>query len=228
MNEEEWFAVSDEAGVERMLAFLRTHAASPRKMRLLAAACCRHQLELLTRPECLDAIRTVELFADGRSTKAALKRARQAMRRLRATAPATEVATWRAYWAVECAATENAFSMTPGELLHSARFAAEESHRVAEYIGDLIFEIFNNPFRASPTIAPAILAFDGGIVTKLARSAYDERGIADAMLDPACLAVLADALEEAGCDNAELLEHLRGGHHHVRGCWAVDVVLGLK
>jgi hypothetical protein len=45
-------------------------------------------------------------------------------------------------------------------------------------------------------------------------------------LDPTRLAVLADALEEAGCADAELLGHLRGPGLHVRGCWAVDSLLG--
>jgi hypothetical protein len=40
------------------------------------------------------------------------------------------------------------------------------------------------------------------------------------------LPVLADALEEAGCSEAELLGHLRGLGPHVRGCWAVDLLLG--
>jgi hypothetical protein len=44
--------------------------------------------------------------------------------------------------------------------------------------------------------------------------------------DPACLARLADALEDAGCTDPELLGHLRSPGPHVRGCWAVDLVLG--
>jgi hypothetical protein len=104
-------------------------------------------------------------------------------------------------------------------------------------------------------------------VLALARAAYDERvrvwkgrihdhdeetGYIDTgTLDPARLAVLADALEEAGCDSEDLLMHLRGWGRcfcrtgpshgmeelcggrgwlkagpHVRGCWAVDLVLG--
>jgi hypothetical protein len=38
--------------------------------------------------------------------------------------------------------------------------------------------------------------------------------------------VLADALEEAGCGSADLLSHLRAPGPHVRGCWAVDLLLG--
>jgi hypothetical protein len=40
------------------------------------------------------------------------------------------------------------------------------------------------------------------------------------------MGVLADALEESGCDNADILGHLRGDGDHVRGCWAVDLILG--
>jgi hypothetical protein len=40
------------------------------------------------------------------------------------------------------------------------------------------------------------------------------------------LPILADALEDAGCDNADILGHLRSGGDHVRGCWAVDLILG--
>ena len=43
---------------------------------------------------------------------------------------------------------------------------------------------------------------------------------------PPRLAVLSDALEEAGCAEARLLDHLRGPSPHVRGCWAVDLLLG--
>lgn len=50
--------------------------------------------------------------------------------------------------------------------------------------------------------------------------------IADGTLDPTNLLVLADALEDAGCDAGELLGHLRSPGPHVRGCWAVDLVLG--
>jgi hypothetical protein len=47
-------------------------------------------------------------------------------------------------------------------------------------------------------------------------------------LDPVCLAILADALEEAGCTDPSILGHLRSPGPHVRGCWALDLVLGKK
>ena len=59
----------------------------------------------------------------------------------------------------------------------------------------------------------------------LAQAAYDQRILPIGHLDPARLAVLSDALEETGCTDAELLGHLREPGPHVRGCWALDLIL---
>jgi hypothetical protein len=56
-------------------------------------------------------------------------------------------------------------------------------------------------------------------VVKLAAAIYAERAFDR-------LPVLADALEDAGCTDAEILGHCRAGGEHVRGCWVVDLVLG--
>jgi hypothetical protein len=53
----------------------------------------------------------------------------------------------------------------------------------------------------------------------LAQAIYDDRTFDH-------LPILADALEEAGCSVKEMLDHLRGPGPHVRGCWAVDLLLG--
>ena len=63
-------------------------------------------------------------------------------------------------------------------------------------------------------------------MVSLAPAAYDDRTLPAGTLDPDRLAVLADALEEAGCDNDDLLSHVRGPGPHVRGCWVVDLLLG--
>jgi hypothetical protein len=86
-------------------------------------------------------------------------------------------------------------------------------------------EVFGNPFRRS-VIEPGWLSWNNSTIPKLAQAAYDERHLPEATLDTACLAILADALEEAGCTNAEILTHCRGQGPHVRGCWAVDLILG--
>jgi hypothetical protein len=53
----------------------------------------------------------------------------------------------------------------------------------------------------------------------LARQMYDSR-------DFSAMPILADALQDAGCDSADILDHCRGPGPHVRGCWVVDLVLG--
>jgi hypothetical protein len=68
-------------------------------------------------------------------------------------------------------------------------------------------------------IDSAWLAWRDGTIPKLAQSIYDRRQFAD-------LPILADALEDAGCDNADLLRHCREPGEHVRGCWVVDLLLG--
>ncbi len=80
--------------------------------------------------------------------------------------------------------------------------------------------MFGNPFRERPAVAPAWLAWEGGTVPRLARAVYDERAFER-------LPVLADALEEAGCTNEDVLIHLRAPRAHARGCWALDRLLGI-
>ena len=63
-------------------------------------------------------------------------------------------------------------------------------------------------------------------MVRLAQAAYDQRHMPGGTLDDGRLAVLADALEEAGCTDAGVLNHLRGPGPHVRGCWVIDLCLG--
>jgi hypothetical protein len=65
-------------------------------------------------------------------------------------------------------------------------------------------------------------------VVALAAAAYNERTYPAGTLEATRLAILADALEEAGCTEQAILDHLRAPGLHVRGCWAVDLVLAKK
>jgi hypothetical protein len=81
---------------------------------------------------------------------------------------------------------------------------------------DLLRDIFGNPFRPI-TFTPA---WRSESAVSLARTAYDTR-------DFTLLPILADALEEAGCDHPDVLTHCRDPKGtHVRGCWVVDGVMG--
>lgn len=85
--------------------------------------------------------------------------------------------------------------------------------------------IFGNPFRRTP-IEPTWLTWNGGAILQLAQVILDERRLPEGRLEVDRLAILADALEEAGCTDAAILTHLRGPGPHVRGCWVLDLLLG--
>jgi hypothetical protein len=102
---------------------------------------------------------------------------------------------------------------TPIQAAISMGMAARREEEVAQC--HLFRDIFGNPFHP--------VAFDPSWQTSsavgLARAMYESR-------DFAAMPVLADALEEAGCENANILAHCRGDGPHARGCWVADLVLG--
>jgi hypothetical protein len=79
----------------------------------------------------------------------------------------------------------------------------------------LVRDIFGNPFRPV-TLDPS---WRTATVTSLGQAIYDQHAF-DRM------PILADALEDAGCTNQDILAHCRHPGEHCRGCWAVDVILG--
>jgi len=91
----------------------------------------------------------------------------------------------------------------------------------AQAQADLLRDIWN----PSPPAMPTILGVHGDLVSHLATAAYEERCPSSGHLETGRLAVLADALEEAGV-GGPLLAHLRSAGPHVRGCWPVDLLLG--
>ena len=84
----------------------------------------------------------------------------------------------------------------------------------------LVREIFGNPF--GPVAFSPVWRTD--TATELARQMYEANEFG-------AMPILADALQDAGCDSTEVLDHCRGfdqdacGPSHVRGCWVVDLVL---
>lgn len=90
---------------------------------------------------------------------------------------------------------------------------------------DVIRCVFGNPLRPM-TVDPPWLAWNGGTVPKMAQAMYNGRTLPWGHQEAAHLAVLADALGEADCDNTDILNHLRDSGPHVRGSWVVDLILG--
>jgi hypothetical protein len=82
----------------------------------------------------------------------------------------------------------------------------------------LLRDIIGNPFRLV-TVHADWLTWNHRMIANLAQAIYDDRAFDR-------LPILADALEDAGCGDADILGHLRGPGPHVRGCWVVDLLLG--
>jgi hypothetical protein len=105
------------------------------------------------------------------------------------------------------------------------RFKTFGHYRVTEEDGAalaVLRDIFGNPFRSASLDA----AWRTAQALAIANAVYEGREQLSGHLDNARLAVLSDALEEAGCTDADILTHLRSPGPHVRGCWALDLVLG--
>ncbi len=230
MTVAEWLACTEP---EPMLEFLKDPV-SDRKLRLFSCACCRRIWHLIP-PYHRKTVEVAERFADGRATREELFRSYQITRETPEDHegdfdPAAEGEDYDEFCVPWPSSATTATAFAPGgwdELdasFWSARLAGwgrpvQEYDKEREAQAHLLRDIFGNPFRPVQAPSPAVLAWDGGTVVKLARAVYDERAFDR-------LPVLADALEEAGCADALLLEHLRGEGPHVRGCWALDLLLG--
>jgi len=94
--------------------------------------------------------------------------------------------------------------------------AAEAQER--RLLCKLLQDVVSNPF-TSTAIRRSWLTWKDGAIPKMAQLIYDDRAFDR-------LPLLADALEDAGCTDADILAHCRSGGEHVRGCWVVDLLLG--
>jgi hypothetical protein len=229
----------------RLLDYLGD-GASARKQRLCACACVRRVWNLLPDERSRVAVEVAESLADGAAGPAeretAWRGAAAALDGLRpaedAEMPAASLewarafATAAAFWTValpedvgrDCDPTREASGGSAGavDMIPSAAGAKPAAEFPVQ--AALVRDVFGNPFRPV-ALSPAWLNWNGGTIPNLARAAYEARVLPAGTLDPARLGVLADALEEAGCTDAGLLGHLRGPGPHVRGCFAVDLLL---
>jgi hypothetical protein len=195
MTEAEWLACTDSPS---MLAFLRD-SASDRKLRLFACAWLRHVWHLLSDTRSRWAVVVAERYADGRADASTLSQAcdeaHQAVQERRAKflasgmgtgdGPAFEAAC-AAHWsavgdAIEAAEQQVLWHVLPEQYLIQA---------------GLIHELFGNPFRPIHVL-PVWLTWNNFAVCNNAKAFYYE-DVFDRM------PILADALEDAGCDSADM------------------------
>lgn len=198
MTEDKWRVCSDP---RKMLDYHRMKT-DKRRLRLLACACVR--LALPADPWMAGIIDVVEKNADGEATRAEFLAARKAVSK---ADPKLHSGLLGRYNGL----TDDAMEGMTGAI-ETARRSGKEG-KTAEC--GLIRCVF--PLRR--------VAFDPALLTStvvaLARGIYAERAF-DRM------PILADALEDAGCGDADILGHCRGGEPHARGCWVIDGLLGKK
>jgi hypothetical protein len=218
MTEAEWLTCTDP---QKMMEFFRGKA-SDRKLRLFAVACCRRVWHLLVDKRSLKAVEVAERFADSAATEQELEAVRQGAWEfalhvvhederffdLDADAlNAADAPAWAAEW-----------SLDPRRVVVAAQRALGTTEGKAQ--ADLIRCIVGNPCRIV-TLNPSWVLWNDGTVAQIAQGIYEDRAFDR-------LPILADALEDAGCHEADILSHCRQAKEHVRGCWVVDLVRAKK
>lgn len=237
MTEADWNSCTEP---QKMLLALRASGrASERKLRLFAVAVCRRIWPLLTDERSRGAVEAAELYADGLLSEAERGASSDAVYALIEQpagdkgGPEGGAAALAAFWAIDGQANEAAeaalnaidFAAEARRLGREARKAWEGTRCTEPTTQCRLLRCIFGPilFRPLPPVAPAVLAWSGGTVVKLAAGIYEERDFSQERMG-----VLADAAEEAGLTDAGLLSHLRGPGPHYRGCWAVAFLLGKR
>jgi hypothetical protein len=231
MSESKWLACTDPTP---MLEYLRGKV-SDRKLRLFGCGCCRRLWGTFV-PASWSAVEASEWYADRPKYATVLHEGSP----LYGSKPDEE--------AVAATTGQAALFMNGGKpdikrmlsslqsaagyvAVHSEASLADPRHSAVMFAARnaegaaqaaLLRDVLGNPFRPV-TVSPA---WQTPQVVALAQAAYDQRELPAGTLDTTRLAVLADALEEAGCEQADILNHCREPGVHVRGCWAVDLLLG--
>lgn len=232
MTESGWQRSTDPLALLRHLFPVRSEGSvepQPRKSRLFLAACARRQWDRLPGP-CRVLVGEAERLADGLiadparrdalyavaegltrqfdDPEAAAREAERALTALGLPTPGgpsvADPKAWRelallAYFPF-CRQTPP-FAWLPPDL----------------YSVELVREVFGNPFDRQPLPAYCRTADAVGLAGRV----YDTG-------DFSLLPILADALRDAGCDRGDILDHFTGPAGHVRGCWALDLILGKR
>jgi hypothetical protein len=226
MTADEWEASDDPTA---MLA--HCGSLSARKLRLFAVACCRR---MAAADAAVAAVYARVMDAAERMAEGKPRAAREAGR-LRANRGAVggyspRWAASNAMWGLlendPSAAADVSLSYAAARLQLLAQEAcgyddgwredaarAVAAERAAQVV--LLRCVAGNPHR--PIAFPAIWRTSAAL--SIAERAYADR-------DSATLPFLADAIEDDGCQEAEVLRHLREPATHARGCWVVDLLLG--
>ena len=224
MTETEW--LKERARPQMTVGQLRGTAATRtklgrRRLRLFGCGCCRSFWAHLKDERLHRAIECAEAFADGLASKAELEASRDAARQV----PTRGALARGAMGARESTAASMIVGLTSTQAFSAAFAMTCYELSLAGYCGEevdantctcaILHDVFGNPFR--PITFSPFWRTDTAV--SLARGMYDSR-------DFGAMPILADALQDAGCDNDDILTDCRDPKQvHVRGCWVVDLVL---
>lgn len=216
MTEFEWLTSLDPS---RMIVFLGS-GTSCRKLRLFACACVRNAWQIFTDPNLRQAIEVAERHADGHATADELLHGfgvAETLCPLAEKFPAILAALPDAYAAAYLLTTpQTEYDGGQGFIYssHGPDDSAQAWMGYRDIHATLLRDVFGNPFRRV-TLSSSL---QNETIKSLARRMYDSREFR-------AMPILADALEDAGCDNSDIVDHCRGAGPHVPGCWVVDLIL---
>jgi len=214
MSEALWLNSNDPTVIYR---FARDRA-SLRKLALLAAGIYRRWDWLP--PQCREVVVVIEQCADEHVLAAAVIAATEEVNRT--ASPPLGLPALRALELLQNAAAGELFGLVTAACDVERRLNRERSQPVrgddlpglAE-VADVMREVFGNPLRSINFARE----WRTSTVVTLARTMYESR-------EYSAMPILADAIQDAGCDNDDILNHCRDTTlSHVRGCWVVDLVL---
>lgn len=215
MTEGEWLSGEDSEG---MLAAVRQRRGDcprgQRQARRFAFACACRLRDRLTDRRSLEALGLIERALRSPSMRHGVGKARN----LAVAAEANlflgqDPATWRATQLLSEATISDPWQAALGASL----CLGNDGRAAVAWQCDLLRELFGNPFRLV-VLPDGWRRFSRGLLARLANQAH-------ATGDYAGLPILADALEDAGCTDAILLDHCRSPvTTHQRGCWAVELL----
>jgi len=210
MTEAEWLACDNPPEMWEYASTIN----GDRKLRLLAVTLCMRLRGFLNDPRSWAAVEVAERYADGSADEDDRVKARLAASRVDAVINGGYPAV---YFPAQAAGDVVGVTSNLDDCfknVYTLLSIASQSDACSE-VGNLLRDIFGNPFRPV-SFAPA---WRTDTAVALARQMYESR-------DFSAMPILADALQDAGCDNEDILSHCRGDGPHVRGCWVVDLVLG--
>jgi hypothetical protein len=223
MTEQDWLTTTNPYDLTHYKA-----CRSNRKRRLFSCAVARHVLFLISDGRYQQTVELAERYADGVATEEEMRATRRLMKKLWNERQFMEAGNHAATAVLATLNKEVVGAVHGWENAAAAQGSLARPYWRRGYDGEqqvacaFARDVFGNPFRPV-TLDRAWLTAS---ITGLAQAAYEERRLPEGTLDQTRLAVLADALEEAGCDNLDVLAHCRKPTVHVRGCWVLDLLLG--